>query len=143
MLEGENMNQLADQTAPNYVTCPCQYCSGKIEFNANQLDAAGNTTVPCPHCGLETIIFVPEQKVPPVILGDDFHLRNAGEVEDQEEIRKKIADAKFSYELGLNRIQAEDYICAVKCFTSAAELGHPESEYLLGICYKDGLLTPA
>jgi hypothetical protein len=81
LLEAENMNQPDAQTAPNYVTCPCQYCSGKIEFNANQLDPEGNTTVPCPHCGLETIIFVPEQKVPPVISGDDFHLRNAGEVD--------------------------------------------------------------
>jgi Holliday junction DNA helicase RuvB len=53
------MSQPDAQTAPNYVTCPCQYCSGKIEFDANQLDAAGNTTVPCPHCGLETIVFLP------------------------------------------------------------------------------------
>ena len=60
------MNQPDAQTAPRFVTCPCQYCSGKIEFDANQLDAE-NPTAPCPHCGLETIIFVPEQKVPPVI----------------------------------------------------------------------------
>jgi DNA-directed RNA polymerase subunit RPC12/RpoP len=59
--EGENMNQSDAQTVPNFVTCPCQYCSGKIEFDANRLDAAKNTTVPCPHCGLETIIFVPQQ----------------------------------------------------------------------------------
>jgi holliday junction DNA helicase RuvB len=51
-----------------FVTCPCQHCSGKIEFDANQLDAAENITVSCPHCGLETIIFVPQQQeVPPVI----------------------------------------------------------------------------
>jgi len=49
------MNQPDAQTMPNYVTCPCQYYSGKIEFDANQLDAAENTTVPCSHCGLETI----------------------------------------------------------------------------------------
>ncbi len=55
------------QTTPNYVTCPCQHCSGKIEFDANQIDvtgSAGNTltgqTIACPHCGLNTILFVPQ-----------------------------------------------------------------------------------
>jgi TPR repeat protein len=68
-------------TAPRYVTCPCQYCSGKIEFDANQLDAAENTTVPCPHCGLETIIFVPEHRVPPVISDESLRLRQLSGVE--------------------------------------------------------------
>jgi hypothetical protein len=61
------MNQPDAQKAPNYVTCPCQHCSGKIEFDANQIDvtgAAGNTltgqTIACPHCGLDTILFVPQ-----------------------------------------------------------------------------------
>jgi hypothetical protein len=43
----------------------CQHCSGKIEFDANKLDvtgAAGNSitgqTIPCPHCGLDTILFI-------------------------------------------------------------------------------------
>src|ERR1035438_10904057 len=88
LLEDENMNQPDAQTAPNFVTCPCQFCSGKIEFDANQLDPAENTTMPCPHCELETIIFVPEQKVPPAVSNDNFHLRNAREVEREEEIRK-------------------------------------------------------
>ena len=51
-----------------FVTCPCQICGGKIEFDANQLDGAENTTVPCPHCGLEAILFVPPsptRSVPP------------------------------------------------------------------------------
>jgi DNA helicase-2/ATP-dependent DNA helicase PcrA len=63
LLEDENMNQPDAQTAPNYVTCPCQHCSGNIEFDANQLDGAEKVAVPCPHCGLETKIFVPEKKV--------------------------------------------------------------------------------
>jgi DNA-directed RNA polymerase subunit RPC12/RpoP len=68
--EGENMNQPDAQTAPNYVTCPCQYCSGKIEFDANQLDPTGSArgmvtgqTVSCPHCGLETISYMLFTKV--------------------------------------------------------------------------------
>ena len=67
-LEGEYMNQPDALKAPNYVTCPCQHCSGKIEFDANQIDvtgAAGNAltgqTIACPHCGLDTILFVPQQ----------------------------------------------------------------------------------
>jgi uncharacterized protein len=131
------MSQPDAQPVPNYVTCPCQHCGGKIEFDANQLDLAKKTTVPCPHCDLETIIFMPEQKVPPVILHDN--LRPGGEVEIEEKSRKKIADAKWSYDLGLNRIQAEDYICAVKCFTDAANDGYADAQYLLGVCYKDGL----
>src|ERR1035438_8035332 len=93
LLEDENMNQPDAQTAPNFVTCPCQFCSGKIEFDANQLDPAENTTVSCPHCGLETIIFVPEQNVSPMVADDDFHLRNAREVEREEEIHKTVIPA--------------------------------------------------
>lgn len=70
LLEGENMSQPDAQTTPNFVTCPCQHCSGNIEFDSNQLDGAENVTVSCPHCELETKIFVPEQSVPPVISDD-------------------------------------------------------------------------
>ena len=63
---------MSQPNSPRYVTCPCQHCSGKIEFDADQIDvtgAAGNTltgqTIPCPHCGLDTI-FIPNarQKMP-------------------------------------------------------------------------------
>ena len=47
------------KSVPRYVACPCQHCSGKIEFDSNELGDEQNTTVPCPHCRLETIIFVP------------------------------------------------------------------------------------
>ena len=88
------MNQPDAKPAPNYVTCPCQHCGGKIEFDANQLDPAENTTAPCPHCALETLISVPEPKAPPVILHDDFQLRPAREVEREEEIRKVLMMAE-------------------------------------------------
>jgi hypothetical protein len=61
------MNQPDAQTAPNYVTCPCQHCDGHIEFDANEF-AEENSIVPCPHCGLETKIFIPisqAEKIPP------------------------------------------------------------------------------
>jgi hypothetical protein len=57
---------------PRFVTCPCQHCDGHIEFDASQIELTGSATgmttgqtVPCPHCGLETIIFVPHQNAPP------------------------------------------------------------------------------
>jgi hypothetical protein len=43
---------------PRFVVCRCQYCDGNIEFDANLL-VEENSIVPCPHCGLETKIFVP------------------------------------------------------------------------------------
>ncbi len=95
MLEGENMNQSDAQTEPNYVTCPCQHCGGNIEFDANQLDATEIPTVPCPHCELQTTIFVPEQKVPPVIktppvsLDEDFGLSAKIEATKEEKARQR------------------------------------------------------
>jgi hypothetical protein len=54
---------------PRYVTCRCQYCDKGIEFDANQLDVSGaagdvliGQTITCPHCGLDTILFVPNDQ---------------------------------------------------------------------------------
>jgi hypothetical protein len=61
------MSQPSNQPAPRYVVCDCQYCDGHIEFDANEF-AEENSIVPCPHCGLETKIFIPisqAEKVPP------------------------------------------------------------------------------
>src|ERR1039458_6580607 len=52
------MNQPSNQPAPRYVVCNCQHCDGRIEFDANEF-AEENSIVPCPHCGLETKIFIP------------------------------------------------------------------------------------
>ena len=58
------MNSTNDQPEPNLVVCRCRHCDGGIEFDASQ---AGETII-CPHCELETLLFVPpaDQK-PPVI----------------------------------------------------------------------------
>ena len=50
-------------TTPRYVTCPCQYCSGKIEFDASGFDDGETRTIECPHCHIETIIFVPRTRL--------------------------------------------------------------------------------
>lgn len=50
-------------TAAHYVTCPCQYCSSHIEFDASDFGPSETRAVECPHCHMETIIFVP--RTPP------------------------------------------------------------------------------
>ena len=57
------MNQPDAQTAQNYVTCPCQHCSGHIEFDSSGFQKGETRTVECPFCKLETIIFLPVQSV--------------------------------------------------------------------------------
>jgi hypothetical protein len=54
----------------NYVKCNCQHCNGVIEFDASRIEATGNfggqitgQTIPCPHCGMDTILFVPNKNV--------------------------------------------------------------------------------
>jgi hypothetical protein len=44
LLEDENMSQPDAQPVPNYVTCPCQHCSGKIEFDAIPVSKGGSNT---------------------------------------------------------------------------------------------------
>ena len=55
--------------SPRYVTCRCQYCDKGIEFDANRLDVTGTAgnvltgqKIACPHCGLETILFIPNDQ---------------------------------------------------------------------------------
>ena len=44
----------------NY-TCSCQQCGGHIKFESNQLRKGETRTVECPHCHLDTILFVREK----------------------------------------------------------------------------------
>lgn len=57
--ESEIMNQPDNQQSGNYVICRCQYCDKGIEFNAAELSEE-NSIVPCPHCGLETKLYIPQ-----------------------------------------------------------------------------------
>ena len=60
--EFETMSEPSNQPAPSYVVCNCKHCDGHIEFDANEF-AEDNSIVPCPHCGLETKIFIPISQV--------------------------------------------------------------------------------
>jgi holliday junction DNA helicase RuvB len=85
---------------------------------------AENAVAQCPHCGVDTEIYVPEQKVPPVI--SDFKLRSASDVDREGLLRKENAErfgtiepadqtlseterltpTQFSEFLGQNRVKA-------------------------------------
>jgi hypothetical protein len=106
--EGENMNQSDAQPSANYVTCRCQFCDKGIEFDASTFEKGETRTVPCPHCGLETIIFVPEQKVPPVINAQQ-HLTNlpviSGIDEDEEIIQQCIEVIRTERKASISLLQ--------------------------------------
>jgi hypothetical protein len=50
-----DLNGRAAPSAPGFFTCPCNNCSGHIEFPADGIGQA----ITCPHCGLETLLFKP------------------------------------------------------------------------------------
>lgn len=43
------------------VKCPCNNCSGHLEFESGNV----GVTVPCPHCGLDTRLFTPQVPLQP------------------------------------------------------------------------------
>jgi FOG: TPR repeat, SEL1 subfamily len=127
--EVENMNQSDAQPSANYVTCRCQYCDKGIEFDASTFDKGETRTVPCPHCGLETIIFVPEnQRVPPVIappsrrsFADDHHAAGF--------LVQPVQDVPAN-EPQLD--SPSDFFDVLKWYRKAAEQGHAEYQLRLG-----------
>jgi holliday junction DNA helicase RuvB len=50
-------------TESEFVTCLCNTCSGKIEFAWALFDPEAPASVVCPHCGLETQLYIPNSPV--------------------------------------------------------------------------------
>jgi len=50
-------------TEAEFVTCLCNVCSGKVEFDRALFDPSAPAVVPCPHCGLETRLYIPKTSV--------------------------------------------------------------------------------
>jgi hypothetical protein len=48
-----------EEMPEQFATCPCQYCNKNIEFEASRLNQDYEQIVNCPHCGLETRIYIP------------------------------------------------------------------------------------
>jgi len=63
---------------PRLVTCRCKHCNDGIEFD----DRQAGETVACPHCGLETILFVPPSQNPPPVLPQVHTLAVKGTILD-------------------------------------------------------------
>jgi len=59
-LDGRHSEGAPDEqppvTQPHLAVCLCQHCRGKIEFDANELGDRQSVSVPCPHCGVETVV---------------------------------------------------------------------------------------
>jgi hypothetical protein len=47
------------QTPPEFVTCLCRSCSGQIEFELALFDPEDPAVIACPHCGVETQLYLP------------------------------------------------------------------------------------
>lgn len=41
---------------PHLVICACEHCGENIEFDTNELGDRQSVSIPCPHCGIETIL---------------------------------------------------------------------------------------
>jgi hypothetical protein len=73
----------------NFVTCPCQHCNGNIEFDASLCQTGTKAT--CPHCGMETVLFIPKIAKAGKILRAIF---SAGIAEKTPERPAKIIEQK-------------------------------------------------
>lgn len=137
------------QTAPRYVTCSCQHCSGNIEFDANCLPEGETRTAPCPHCGLETTLFLTDERrmpppIPPMLRQGETQLDPA-RMEVLKWYRKvaEQGDAEYQFQWatalasGLFGV-AKDFAEAAKWFLKAAEQGHPTAQFNMGACYWNG-----
>lgn len=62
---------MIDQTnEPHFVTCACRVCNKHIEFDASDLAPGETRNIECPHCNMETVLFVPQlvpEHVPPIL----------------------------------------------------------------------------
>jgi hypothetical protein len=56
-----SVGRFMETTQPDLIKCSCNNCSGHLQFERQH---AGQR-VDCPHCGMETLLYVP-QGVPPV-----------------------------------------------------------------------------
>jgi len=52
---------LPSDEASQFVSCSCQHCNQPFEFDASKL-VEENSLVPCPYCGQETKLFIPESQ---------------------------------------------------------------------------------
>ena len=61
----KGLSGFMSETQSEFVTCLCNTCQGKIEFERASFDPSTPPVVSCPHCGLETHLYIPQSvKIP-------------------------------------------------------------------------------
>ena len=58
--QSEIMNRPVDQPQPRLATCPCGLCNGHIQFDASGFSKGERRDATCPHCGMETQLYIPQ-----------------------------------------------------------------------------------
>jgi hypothetical protein len=51
--------RVPDSAKSGMASCKCNVCSGEIQFNDDGFDYRIPPTVACPHCGLDTMLYIP------------------------------------------------------------------------------------
>jgi hypothetical protein len=49
-----------EPAGPVMISCRCNACSGEIQFNEDGFDGQNPPTVTCPHCGADTVLYIPK-----------------------------------------------------------------------------------
>ncbi|HEX4342049.1 MAG TPA: YbjQ family protein [Verrucomicrobiae bacterium] len=57
------MNE-GESSSKKWAVCPCNVCSGRLEFDP----ANAGETIQCPHCGMETVLFIPPVSTSPPLI---------------------------------------------------------------------------
>lgn len=52
------MSDESNDLGESWVSCKCNTCSGQIEFDSSLVQSG--TTIPCPHCGIDTLLYIPK-----------------------------------------------------------------------------------
>jgi TPR repeat protein len=121
------------------VKCSCQHCDGKIEFESSELTEE-NSIEPCPHCGAETKLTLPEQTIPPIPSSqkDDY----SGEGIKWVLRGIKYGDVESIAHLGMAYLEGtgvpKNYAEAVKWLRQAADQGNATAQNNFGFCYYQG-----
>lgn len=51
--------RVPDSAKSGMASCKCNACSGEIQFNEDGFDYRNPPTATCPHCGLDTLLYIP------------------------------------------------------------------------------------
>lgn len=81
----------------NYITCSCQNCAGHIKFDPSLLRKGETRTVECPHCHLDTILYIPQAN------NDSAKIKNEQRMPQKHDL-KEHESAVTTFELFVLRL---------------------------------------